>query len=436
MLPGLLQSRMKELPSTWEFRIGVAVALVVFHLAAFSRAGHVRLGVPFNSAPGSTPYYSNPDAPELMPFPRQPHYWTRLITSRWDSEHYIGFAVRGLTACPAKGARDQQLMQCGLAWMPAYGEIAGRISTITGVAPDYVLLAMSILATLIMNLLWTSKTIVGQLGRFESYAAMLAVNLFATGFYLVTPYMEAATWACLLGGYILLSKNRWFEAALCIGATTALRPTAVGIALGFGCAALFKAWHARKSGEKRWWLPIAATPLAVWGLVAMMIAFQITVGHWDAFLRAQRAFAYPHGGLHWHQLIDPVFYLHSFNAQHMDGVILFGSASIIALAARPLVRQLGRPQAIFLVVTSAVMVLLPLAALNGYWGLNRYLLLCPLTFFCAGVLARRYPLVFGAWMIVSIFFYWHIEMCSYVAHGNPQICPCLGPVEFQAPWQG
>ena len=104
MLPGALTSRLRTLPGERGFRLAVAVALVIFHLAAFTRAAHVRLGVPFNSAPGSAPYYSNPDAAALMPAPRQPHHWSRLVVSRWDAQHYIGFAIRGLTSCPKDGA--------------------------------------------------------------------------------------------------------------------------------------------------------------------------------------------------------------------------------------------------------------------------------------------------------------------------------------------
>src|SRR5690349_20302653 len=88
--------------SRW-FRLVVASVLVIFHLVAFSCAGKDRLGVPFNSAPGHAPYYSDPDTSSLGGYPRQPHYWSRMVVSRWDAQHYIGFAVRGLTSCPTDG---------------------------------------------------------------------------------------------------------------------------------------------------------------------------------------------------------------------------------------------------------------------------------------------------------------------------------------------
>ena len=31
--------------------------------------------------------------------------------------------------------------------------------------------------------------------------------------------------------------------------------------------------------------------------------------------------------------------------------------------------------------------------------------------------------------------YWHVELCSYIPHGNGQICPCLERYEFGMPFQ-
>ena len=147
-------------PTTW-FRAAVAVALVIGHLVAFTIAGHQRLGVPFNSAPGEAPYYSDPDAHALMQPPRQPHHWSRLIVSRWDAQHYIGFAARGLYACPKDGT-GRQFVGCGLAWMPTLGLLARGVTDATGAPPDYVLLLFSLIAAIIINLLWTSRTIVSR----------------------------------------------------------------------------------------------------------------------------------------------------------------------------------------------------------------------------------------------------------------------------------
>src|SRR5215831_17243227 len=128
------RERVTTLARTSQFRVAISAFFVVLHLLAFSKAGEDRLDLPFNSAPGESPYYSNPDASVVGGYPRQPHHWSRLIVSRWDAEVYQSFALRGMTACPEEPgpdetATDQRYMECGLAWFPAFGEIAGTIAS-------------------------------------------------------------------------------------------------------------------------------------------------------------------------------------------------------------------------------------------------------------------------------------------------------------------
>jgi hypothetical protein len=437
MLPGLLQTRLRELPGQRSFRLAVAIALVIFHLAAFTRAAHVRLGLPFNAAPGQAPYYSDPDAMSLANPPRQPHHWSRLVVSRWDAQHYIGFAIRGLTSCPKDGAtaKDWQYMQCGLAWVPTYGEVGRFIADTTGIPADYVLLLMSILIAIAINMMWTCKTITSRLGLAEAYGALFAFNLFVSGFYIVTPYPEGATFACMLGAFILIANQRWLPAALLVGLSTALRPTSVAYAFGFGCAALYATWQGKKANTKQWWKPLATTPLAIWGQLALMLALKIYAGDPKAYLRGQKAFAGNRGNFHPFQIFDPKFYLHSFSGQHLDGVMLIGVFALIALGSYEVVKRFKRDEAVFLVVASACVILMPLVMLNGYWGLNRYLLLCALTYFSAGAIVRRLPVVYVLWLALSFSFYWNIEMCSYVAQGDPRVCNCFGKMEFTMPFE-
>jgi hypothetical protein len=419
-------------PKLW-FRGAVAVALVIGHLVAFTIAGHKRLGVPFNSAPGEDVYYSDPDAHALMPPPRQPHHWSRLIVSRWDAQHYIGFAVRGLTSCP-KNATGPQLVACGMAWMPTLGLLARGVTEVTGAPPDYTLLAFSVIAAIIITLLWTGRTMVSRLGLLESWAALLAFNLFASAFYLVTPYNEACVFACMLGGYLCLSNKQWFRAAALIGAATALRPTTVGFVVAFGCAALLAAWQARKAKQPRWWIPLASLPLTCWGQLVMMIVFAVAVGDPKAYVHAQLTFGGTAAGLHIQRFFQASFWLSSFSGQHLDGVMLFGGIGLIALTARELRAKLTPVELMFLGVASFAMAWLPLSAVSGYWGLNRYLMMCPLIFFAAGELAGRRRWAYVLWLVVCALIYWNVEMCSYISHGDPHVCPCLGKMQFAMPY--
>ena len=96
-------SSLADMSASLPVRIAVATFFVLLHLALFSRAGHQRLGLPFNSYPDERPYFSNPDA---TPFevPRQPHRWSRLLVSRFDAQHHIATAERGISACPQHAA--------------------------------------------------------------------------------------------------------------------------------------------------------------------------------------------------------------------------------------------------------------------------------------------------------------------------------------------
>lgn len=428
-------ARLDKLGGQMYFRVAVSAALVCMHLALITIAGRQRLDLPFNSAPGETPYFSNPDSPDVRGYPRQPHYWSRLLVSRWDAQHYIGFAVRGITACPEKVEDgiwgDNAYLQCGLGWMPAYGLAGGMISDTTGLAPDIALLMLSILAALAINLIWTSKVIVDRIGKGGAYAALIAFNFYPSAFYVVTPYTEAATFALCLGAFLFVARDRWITAGLMIGAATALRIASVSFSLGLCCAAVMVAWNRRKEGDARWWRPLIGASLSGWGQVVTLVMFQIFVGDWHAYLRARSIFGDERD---WSRLVDPQFYLKGFTAQHMDSVMLVGTVFIVALTARELLKRFTKPEAVFLVVASAVTFVLSTLVPHEYWGLNRYLLGCPLLFFGAAVLARKHTAVFVLWLVLCAMIYWHIELCSFLAQGHPGICPCLGRVEYAMPF--
>jgi len=424
------------LAGTTRSRVVLAIVVSIIHLGLFARAGHVRLDLPFNSAPGERPYYSDPDAPSVMGFPRQPHHWSRLIVSRWDSEHYVGFAVRGLSACPTDGkpgqVEDFKYLQCGLGWLPAYGSIGGLLSKITTIPEDYSLVGLSVLCTILVNLLWTSAPFVKRLGKREALGTLIAFNAFPTAFYMTTPYTEAATLMLMLAGFVALANDRWVLSGFLVGASTALRASAVAGSFGFGFASLVAAYKRRKSGDPKWWKALLGIPLCGWSMALQMLILKLVVGDSLAFLRARNAFGDDHNFL---RIFDTEFYLKAFTSQHMDGVMLVGSFAIVALGIKEVVKKLGAAESVYLIVSSIVSLALAIAAVHEYWGLNRYLLLCPITFCCAGVLLRKHPVAFILWCVLSAMIYWHVEMCSYISHGNPQVCPCLGRFEFGMPFQ-
>ncbi len=431
--------RLSPIAATPWFRLVVASLLVICHLIAFSRAGESRLGLPFNAAPGHAPYYSEPDVSTMRGYPRQPHYWSRMLVSRWDAQHYIGFAVRGLTSCPTDGATavDMDYLDCGLNWFATFGKAGGIVADTTGIPADAALLLLAILAALILNLLWTSKPITDRIGQLEAYATLLAFNLFPSAFYIVTPYTEGATLALVIAGFVCLLRERWMLSALLVGAATALRLTAGGFGVALGCALLYAAWERHRDGKADWKKPLYAIPLVMWGLVVYVIVLKLSVGDGFAFFRAQAAFAEAQGDGGWAfgRLFDGEFYLRGFTAQHLDSIVVVGTFAIIALTGREVWRRFGRTAGIFLVVAAVLLACAPLAIDRfQYWGLNRYFLLLPLTFFCAGVMARKHTAVYVLWLLLCAALYWHVELCSYISQGHPGVCPCMGRLEFTMPY--
>ncbi|HSD89258.1 MAG TPA: hypothetical protein VLB44_17135, partial [Kofleriaceae bacterium] len=297
--------------------------------------------------------------------------------------------------------------------------------------PDIALLMLSILAALCINLIWTSRLIVERIGRAGAYATLIAFNFYPSAFYVVTPYTEAATLALCLGGFLFLARDRWTVAGLMIGAATALRVSAVSFSLALCCAAAMAAWGRRKEGDASWWKPLIAVPLSGWGQVVTLVMFQIFVGDWHAYLRARSIFGDQRD---WSRLFDAQFYLKGFTAQHMDSVMMIGAIFIIALTARELLKRFKKSEAVFLIVASLLTFVLSVPAVHEYWGLNRYLLGCPLLFLGAAMLARKHTAVFVLWLVLCVMIYWHIELCSYLAQGHPGICPCLGRVEYAMPF--
>lgn len=422
-----------DLAGQMPFRIGVAVALVCLHLLVFDRAGHERLGIPFNSHPGEEPYYSDPDVQSLGWHPRQPHYWSRLVVSRWDAQHYIGFAIRGISSCPKDGrtAQDWQYMQCGVGWLPAYGLIGGQIADIIHLPPDVTLLLMSCICAVIVSLIWTSRTIVDRIGKPAAWGTLIAFNAYPSAFYLVTPYTEAATFALVLGAYIMMTRQHWVIAGLMIGAATGLRVSAAAFSVGFGIAALIVAWRRRKAKSADWWHPIAGAALAGWGLMATFVWYKIALNEPWAYLRARHAFG---DTRQWGRLFSLKFYVNGFTAQHADTVMLLGVYAAIALTFKELLKKFPLEELVYFGVATGLTIVLGVAAVHEYWGLNRYLMACPLAFLGLGLIARRHFGLFVLWLLLCAGMYWHIEMCSYLAHGQPSICPCLGKVEFYLPF--
>ena len=437
----LWADKLEKLSHERHFRFAIATLLVAFHLFAFNSAAHDRLGLAFNSAPGMGPYFSDPKAPELTPRPpRQPHHWSRLAVSRWDAQHHIAFALRGLSGCPTdpSNAQDVEYADCGLAWFPAFGMTAGVIVSTTGAPADATLVILSCLAALAIGLMWTSKPIIDRIGRGPAWAALFAFNLFPTAFFQVTPYPESVTIALTLGAFLCVIRERWWLAGALAGAATAFEPAAIGIAFGLAAAAFSAAMRAREAKTAQWWRPLVAVPLCIWGVALTFLIYQIVLGDAFVFFRAQNVFASTSDASMW-KLLDPVFWIKGMLAENLTVTVLIAVVGILVIVAKDLRRAFKTDELIFLAASGALIVARELSSIaahgGGYWQLSRYLLACPIIFIAAGLLAKKHRAAFALWLALSFGVYWHVELCSYLSHGHPQVCPCIGRPEAFIPWQ-
>jgi hypothetical protein len=404
-------------------KIAIATALALAHLLAFDIAAHTKLNIPFDLAPGAHLQFIDPMADSLSAQPRQPPKWSRLAVSRFDA----------LSACPKdpKRANGRAYEACGLAWMPAYGVIGGIVARITHLEPDAALMWLSVLCAIVINLMWISRPMIERLGRLEAYTAMLAWNCYAAACYLVALETEPIVVALALAGFVMFMKERWVWSAVLIGACTAFRLQTASYAFALGCALLYATYQRRKAGVKQWWRPLIAIPLCGWGQFLEMAIFQIELGNFHAFFDARFAFG-DHNNLA--RIIDIKWYLRGFGSQCEDMVVFLASIAVIALTGRRALARFKPAEAVWIAIASGATIFISVAGAGQYWGLARYMMLCPLPFLAAGMLVRQHRAFLFGWLLLNIAVYWNLELCSYITQGDPGPCPCLGRNELRMPW--
>jgi uncharacterized protein (TIGR02996 family) len=91
-------------------------------------------------------------------------------------------------------------------------------------------------------------------------------------------------------------------------------------------------------------------------------------------------------------------------------------------------------ETLFIVVASLATLVISIGGAGDYWGITRYMMLCPLPFLGAGVLARHHRGFLLLWLVLCVAIYWNFELCSYLTQGDPGACPCLGRGELHMPW--
>ncbi|HTQ46159.1 MAG TPA: hypothetical protein VMI75_25560 [Polyangiaceae bacterium] len=414
------------------FRILVAVACLVVHLVMLEKLAHDRFDWKFDQSPATAPGFADPHGGV--------HDWDRLIVSRWDSEHYEGLALRGFTMCKdkdqlPKGAFPDDDHACQLGFYPGYPLIGRAVMKVLHVPIDYALFYVSLAASFLFLLMWTSRPMIEGLGLGGTYLSLLLFNTFTSGFTLVTVYTEPCLLALSLAAFLCLHKRWLLVGALLAGAATVMRIT--GAATGFAyCAGLLVLTLMEHPKPNRvWWWRAALAPISGWGVIALMGYFQHRFG--DALIYGHahvRAYGYA-VGLAKVLIPDGRLLMQSIWAEPYDGIFLAAALLWFALGHKQGLRRFKpESRAYWYTFYFGVVGLTIYGSVScAYCGSTRYMLVAlPLFFAMAGIMKNR-PVVLALWLFMSTMHYYHGSACVYLSQRVPdRRHKCTLPLEYRS----
>ncbi len=403
----------------------VAIALLATHLGLIGAAGQ-RFKLPFNRAPADAPAFQPADAGFGSGAPRS---WNRMLVSRWDSQYYIGTAIRGYSLCPPEDLRGKPLKalmgRCAFHFYPGYS-VLGLPLIKAGLAADHALFAVSLLASFLLLYLWTGPTLRERLGTGQTYLSLLLFNAYTTGFTLVTVQTEPVTLLCGLGAFLLFSRKQLVLAALVAGAAGTFRVTGstVGLALCVGLVGVALAGGSEPPWRR--WLKCGLIGLlAGWGQLAVFAYFWLRYADPLLYVHSH-AEAFSHGvSLLQTVWPEPWTFNRALSLGPREGLFMVFTGLFLGLGLAATLRRFTGPERWFwvgLLVFSLGVSLMGSAGL-AYAGMNRYTLLAlPVFFSMATVLGNR-PIALAVWLAFSAWSYWQADMCTYVGdRGSERHC--------------
>ena len=416
-----MRSRLAALALTLPFRMVVAVAILSVHLAMATHLGHERFGYHFNDAPDSAPQFHQPAREPA------PQHWERLVVSRWDSQHYIALGLRGYKACKSKsellpGEHPDDNWACELNFYPTYGFLGAAVVAVSHLPMDYALFGISLAAGFVFILMWTGKAMVDGLGVANSYLSLLLLNVFSTGYGLVTLQTDCLFMALTLGTFVCLRKQWLAMGALTAGAATAIRIS--GVATGFA----FCAWIVTVTWRE------GARPSRVWAWRGLLMALSgsgimALMGYYAWRFGDPLIYSHAHGRSYHHApdlmrifVPDGRLLIQSIWAEPNEGLALVATLLWFALGHRAgLARFSAEAQAFWYALYFGIVGISMIGSSEyAYGGFSRYAVtVLPLFFAMAGVL-RRKPVALALWLVMSSMHYYNGSLCFYVGQLHPE----------------
>jgi len=314
---------------------------------------------------------------------------------------------------------------CQLNFYPGYSYVGRLVKSATGLAADYALLVVSLAASALFLFWWTGPTLTERLGVTTTYLALVLLNMFTTGFALVTIQTEPLTLLCVLGAFLCL-RRRWFLAGAALaGLAGAMRVTGGPIGAAYGVALLAHAFFDTKDSVRtRVLRVVAGAPLCGW---AQLLLFWFFNHRFNDPLLYTHAHAETYG--HSVKLLNALWPAPATVARSLTG---FHEGIWLALALLWLALGLREALSYFAPVEraywAALLVLVGGTSIlgsagNSFSGMNRYLLIMLPLFFSMAVVLRRRPTALVLWLAFSFWHYWNVDECIYIAERTtPTFC--------------
>jgi hypothetical protein len=413
-------ARLRSLAISLPFRLAFALALVAFHLAMMAHLGKDRLGYRFNEAPDNAPAFRDPSR-DLAP-----DRWDRLVVSRWDAQHYMALGMRGYRFCKDRsqlrpGAHPDDGGPCQLHFYPTYGFLGAAVVAVTHLPIDYALFGLSMAACIAIALMWTGKEVTRPLGVGNAYLSLLLLNLFSTGFVLVTIETEPCLIALSLGTFVCFQKRWLAVAALLAGLATAIRIT--GVATGFAfCAALLVATLRDHPRPGVAWIKSALLmALSGWGIVALMTYYGFRFGDPLIYAHSHEQ-AFQHSVGLWKTLFpDGRVLIQSIWAEPNDGIFLAAALLWFALGHREGLSRFSLEGQVFWYTLYFAIVGISMVGSVDYafGGSCRFMLTVLPLFFAMAAIMRKKPVVLALWLFMSTAHYYNGSLCFYESQRHP-----------------
>ena len=201
--------------------------------------------------------------------------WNPLVWRRWDSGHYLNIAVRGWEFFSCARLYGQPDEWCGnAAWFPLYPWLLRPLLAF-GVRPATAGVWVSGTATLTMLvLLWNA--LLRERGL-KGFVLLAMAGVFPGAVYAHAIFPTGVAQLCMVTAGVALAARRWTVAGLGGGFLSMSYVTGVMLSAPNAIAAWLRSRSIRPA--------LVAGGLSVAGFAVVLLAQQLLLGRWDAWIR-------------------------------------------------------------------------------------------------------------------------------------------------------